>query len=761
MKRVTAAWLILSLSLFSGAPQFLFAEEDGSSSGTAITTGDASAEAEAGNVVNTNYTTSGNADGEETTTVTNENEGTVSNSGTIEATTGSNSAVGSTTAAVDTGDAAAGVNVVNVVNLNIIDSQGLIMLLNSFGGALGDIDFRALGLTPLCTAESCGLYSNGELNALNTNSATIENDFIVGADSGGNSASGTNASISTGNAYAGANVVNLANTNIMNSNYLILAFNGFSGWLGNLIFPSKYYFESPAVSGSGVANTTLATINSADIQNTAGATVDTGGNQASGSGASVTTGNAEASVNVLNQANSNFIGSDALVVVIRVFGTWNGSVFGAPSNVSWTETSGGITLFSNGASGSTSGASGGSMNASSTNTALIRNSMQVFSLTGANRVEASENASIETGNARAAVNLLNVANTNVVGRNWVLALINIFGDWNGNISFGQPDLFVAEKVEHAGISVDPGGAMRHSITVSNNGDADATNVRLKTMFTPGALNALPPDAAVTDSSIVWNLGTLHPGESRFINYTATLRERIGSMLIHETSASSDEPDANSSNNQERVAIEITKPAPPPNSANIAWPDLKLTASNSATTSVYAGQTVDFKFIVKNEGMGPAFNVRVKDAFGFIGSSTPIETHTWPVGDMAGGEEVTLSYTLRISSKAPFGEYRSGANVIAKDARGYDLFFLMATSGITVVPKPAPPITPLAKKAEDTRIWPPYSMPTDAVKEFIKMFVPNFGKGKGNVKKTSFAPRRLPVSVKTLEYRSPLVSAITN
>lgn len=745
--------------MFSGAPYLLLAEEASSTPDTVIETGDASAEAEIGNQINTNETASNSGDAAASITIENSNEGVVVNSGEIEAASGANQAIANGDALIDTGNAVAGVNVVNVVNLNIVDSEGLIMLMNSFGAALGNVDFRALGLTPFCQAGSCSLYTNGELNAINGNSADISNDFTVRADSGGNMASGTNAFLSTGDAYAGANVVNLANSNIINSNYLILAFNGFAGWLGNLIFPSRYFFENSLYTSGGTANTTASTANNAEIQNSAGANVDTGSNQATGTAASIETGNAEASVNMLNQANSNFIGSDSLVVVIRVFGKWNGSVFGAPSNVAWTQSAGGITLFSNGAGNQGNGS--GSVNASTTNNALINNSMQVFALTGANRVEATGAAGISTGNARAAVNLLNVANTNVVGRNWVLALINIFGDWNGNISFGQPNLFVAEKVEHEGISVNPGGAMRHSITVRNNGDADATNVRLKTLFPRGSISALPSDAAITDSSVVWNLGTLRPGESRFISYVSTLRERIGDMLLHETIATSDEPDANAGDNIERVAIEITKPTPPSNSANIAWPELKLIASNSATTSVFAGQNVDFKFIVKNDGMGPAFNVRIKDSVGFIGSNTPLEVHDWPVGDMAAGEEVTLSYTLKPSSKAPLGDYVSMAHLTAKDARGFDLFFLMATSGITLIPKPAP-ITPLAKKVEATNIWPPYSMPSDAVKEFIRMFVPDFGKSKAfTTKKQVSMPRRLPLTVKTLEQKSNLSFGFLN
>src|SRR5690606_13875134 len=99
---------------------------------------------------------------------------------------------------------------------------------------------------------------------------------------------------------------------------------------------------------------------------------------------------------------------------------------------------GGIYIFDNQGGGGT----GGNTNISATNTASITNNVDVVALTGENAISGSETALICTGTAYAGANIMNVANATVVGRNWMLAIINILGDFNGNIAFGRPDLWI-------------------------------------------------------------------------------------------------------------------------------------------------------------------------------------------------------------------------------------------------------------------------------------------------------------------------------
>ena len=92
---------------------------------------------------------------------------------------------------------------------------------------------------------NCNLSTCGDTNTVvNTdNSVLINNDITVIADTGGNQAGGYGAQITTGDAYASANVINVANTNITDSNYLLLVFNNFSDYAGDIILPNSSFFD--------------------------------------------------------------------------------------------------------------------------------------------------------------------------------------------------------------------------------------------------------------------------------------------------------------------------------------------------------------------------------------------------------------------------------------------------------------------------------------------------------------------------------------
>ena len=90
-----------------------------------------------------------------------------------------------------------------------------------------------------------GASSTNEANATNTsnldvandNTATVVNDVSVLADTGGNAAQGTSASIQTGDAAASANVLNVVNTNIFGNHWFLGVINIFDSLFGDIIFP--------------------------------------------------------------------------------------------------------------------------------------------------------------------------------------------------------------------------------------------------------------------------------------------------------------------------------------------------------------------------------------------------------------------------------------------------------------------------------------------------------------------------------------------
>ena len=137
-----------------------------------------------------------------------ENEAVVENESETAAETGENSALAEEEAIIDTGNASASANVVSVVNLNLIESNGFLYLLNNFLQFLGHIDLRPLAVpasdTPApsdpCEPTDCDAATTS-LAVEAKNEARISNAVIVRSQTGGNSAQGDEgASIDTGNA---------------------------------------------------------------------------------------------------------------------------------------------------------------------------------------------------------------------------------------------------------------------------------------------------------------------------------------------------------------------------------------------------------------------------------------------------------------------------------------------------------------------------------------------------------------------------------
>jgi hypothetical protein len=196
---------------------------------------------------------------------------------------------------IESGDAVSYVDIVNVVNTNIINSTGLIEFIKNVLGH-SDFDLRDLFLslfdptnavsTVSCIEEVCGESS---LLIDLVNEAMIDNNITVVADTGSNSTNGTSSTVSTGDAYATANIINLVNTNIIDSNYLLLVFDNYSDSTGSLILPNSDFFTSLfGTSSSGNEGNFMFT-NNATVDNQIGSVADTGSNSTYGTSSTVST----------------------------------------------------------------------------------------------------------------------------------------------------------------------------------------------------------------------------------------------------------------------------------------------------------------------------------------------------------------------------------------------------------------------------------------------------------------------------------------
>lgn len=586
-----------------------------------------------------------------------------------------------TTAAVtiESGKAVALANVINIVNTNFVNSEGVVFFSNFLDVVKESIDFRWLyeALTSFgCSLSSC---NSTDITVNSSDTASIDNQMYLEAISGGNTISGaTSGAINTGDAYAGLNLINVANMNFIDSNYLLVTLNAFSDVDGDIVFPSADAFLSTLAGRPG--DVSIETANNAHVQNNVTVDANTGDNTLeTAAGGSISTGASGATSNVFNQINSSFLGGQNVTILFRVHGDWAGEVFGAPQDLVWQQgPDGSVFVFD---TDSNSNAIGGSRTVLTENSASIHNDVQVVALTGENKITGAETGIISAGNAYAGANIVNLANGTVVGRNWILAIINIFGDFKGNIAFGRPDLWVGQMID-APQNVREGAKLTYKFSVINNGDSTASDVTLIDAYDSNYLKVIDSSVPYLHSEagvLQFDIGTLRSGEATEITYTATV-SGVGNKsrkITNTVNVKSKETDNNLSDNTDTATIvtsekrsnsSVTRVGERRNSQNVIQAqehsmvamaadlsDLQVLRTSSATTLNPQSPVIQQFIALSNRGETIIPSLQYVDILTDPNGEI-IEQQTWDLGDVLPGEEIELGYTITFGGAAPRGTY---------------------------------------------------------------------------------------------------------
>lgn len=199
----------------------------------------------------------------------------------VNANTGENRAASNTQGDnnVQTGDVAAHAQVYNLANINSTEG-GYVVLVNDKGtwrgkivGAEGsqDIDFVVQpDGTVVATNQANGADSTNQAHTSNTttenvtqsNSATLQNNVNINADTGNNSASrntGGDSKVSTGDVNVGASIMNFVNNNFVGKTFRVLLVNVFGEWGGRVRSsnePATAQNQAPAIGGVTPTSTT-------------------------------------------------------------------------------------------------------------------------------------------------------------------------------------------------------------------------------------------------------------------------------------------------------------------------------------------------------------------------------------------------------------------------------------------------------------------------------------------------------------------------
>lgn len=414
------------------------------------------------------------------------NSGVVTSTLVQDSTTGNNSASRNTGGdnSITTGDANTTGTLITSINTNT--AGVMVSEFNIADDHVGDyvLDFEANCISGCGGNTSVLNDGNGadsvnvvDLNLISNdatfqgNDAVIDNNMILDANSGNNTASrntGGNSDITTGDANVAANALTFANNNIA-GNVIYGVVNIFGDLIGNIILPEGAAGVTCCAQDLSVANTgngdnstnvinydaTLADnyiqFNQLTLDNMLYLDANTGDNQTSrntnGSN-SVTTGDARVDAQVLNVANNNLVGGDWWLVIVNEAGNWVGKIFGATEG-SWfggseglamdASPEGELSVANNGnGSGSTNVVNVNNQQTNTTtqiNDAQINNNIRLTANTGEN--DASRNtggsSNITTGDANIIANIVNFANNNIAsGGRLFVTVVNVFGSWLGD-----------------------------------------------------------------------------------------------------------------------------------------------------------------------------------------------------------------------------------------------------------------------------------------------------------------------------------------
>ena len=232
-----------------------------------------------------------------------------------------------------TGPATADANLINLIDSAINDQQSFLGLINIFGNLTGNILIPQNLVNALTTAPNSS--NGGNAASQVTNNFLINNNVTLLANSGQAAvvSNGNGGDATSGNATTNLQLYNLINSQINGGNLLLVFVNVLGTWTG-LLFNEPAGTTS-AVVGSGIQGSSassaapLSTTNTETINNNLYLKAVSGNALVTynGRGGNATSGNASSSADIVNILGDQVSLSGWFgILIINVFGSWNGSL---------------------------------------------------------------------------------------------------------------------------------------------------------------------------------------------------------------------------------------------------------------------------------------------------------------------------------------------------------------------------------------------------------------------------------------------------
>ncbi len=621
-------------------------------------------------------------------------------------------------AEIETGNAVAVADVVNLVNTNVVGSNFDIKVIDIGGKEAVDINSlwnevsAGKGEEILEWAKNSGM-TDLVLIVENLNRAYLENNISVMAESGKNiiDASGS-AEINTGDALALANVANIVNTNIVGSDFFFGIFNVWEGAEGDLILPrpEKFLYVPDGENYGGVY---FINDSKVSLTDNVAVTADTGNNLISNGGggvSSINTGSADAIANILSKTGTNIIDSGWYYLLINDIGSWQGEIINGDK---FSEIQEENLVDQNFPAQEGIAEQGTEIDFDNQNQAEIINNVRVSASTGKNQISnIGGNALINTGSAKAIANIFNMVNTNILGSHFFAGIINILGGWSGNLIFAYPDVRV--DLEKADSEVEIGGTTNFNVSYQNIGYDFAKDVKINIQLPAGFIylsDSSGLSAEVSGQDISWSVGDLEVGEEGNISIAVKVdpnfnfEQSLGfwQKIIHPVIAAENlkekevqvtaqirtsDPESNLNNNSSSTVTIVYQSAPVSSGdgngeIDQRQPNLEITSWNNVNGFVYPGDTVTFEITIQNTSDVPAYETVIKQNL-YNGMPESFGTFKFNIGTVEPGEKGTLSFGLKLpKEKTEAGPYRAVAQAFGKAANGNEIASNEAKTGFNV------------------------------------------------------------------------------
>lgn len=389
-----------------------------------------------------------------------------------------------------TGDAVNSVSTVTVANTN------LDLTLNPSNNTSPTAQDTTIDANGSNSNNAIDLSNTTNQNTNQTNIGSVANNLDQNTITGDNTANFNlgNTTVISGDANTSGTLLTTLNTNL--AGVAVAEFNVVEDHQGDIIldFSSSCILGCDSLLGSitnnGSDSTNSANINQSDTKTTFqvndGETTnnmtlasDSGNNTASfntGGDNTIVTGDANVSANAITFLNNNISGNVA-VGVVNIYGDLNGDII-LPSSVfdSLTGSSNSSSTISENGSGSQNATDINqttNTNTNQANTADIENNLIFAASTGDNdaNLNTGGNTTVKTGDANVETQTLNIANNNVEGGDWWLVLVNVAGEWIGQLFGGNGGNMAGSSGTQFQVGQDG------SITATNGNGTDSQNTQ--------------------------------------------------------------------------------------------------------------------------------------------------------------------------------------------------------------------------------------------------------------------------------------------